>query len=588
MKQVIALYVSFHLILGVFSPYSLSANTGGVIKEECVELGNESYFPISDERGNVILTKKEFNRDCVLTKEVQGACLKWEEVNETFVIEADDYDAYRSRNHEGSMGSLLAMIGAYDQLEHLWSGWRGYCEKGTKTNFDWANDPMFWAGLAMSAAMSGMQGGGDTAMGDAFSNTMDIALEEAGEGFINQAQGYAIGAIAGIMEGVAKLSWENAGGCLLAGGFNMASDLLQYADATKAANSDDMCNPVDEFCGSTAEQTKESELMTIDKVQYDDLIDSNPDLAKYIIIINEENGILTIRYTHPNEMEGAENFNLAEMQKLKEDMAQLQLTVSTVITAGKMAACMTGISNPADQVIPTGTQGGEDRMSIKNGVKTGVSMIPSSAFDSLGPWGIAVKIALQIIVNFLFSFDKVDTCGDEEDAENAGKRHLKTYESKPHNLCYFLYDECVDNCGGAFLGMAKELRGYNYCCYDQILTKVLVVQLKAQLGRDWSNCTGITLRDLNFVSFRQCTSYEMQSGLDGGKEGLSKIGANKEGRPMPPELGGYDPQTTYQYKNKCIDLTEFKDYLKAQIGDNIDLSDFDSIFNDVKGQAGGL
>ncbi|WP_164699286.1 hypothetical protein [Aliarcobacter skirrowii] len=476
-------------------------------------------------------------------------------------------------------------MGAYDQLEHLWSGWKGYCEKGTKTNFDWANDPMFWAGLAMSAVLSGMEGGGDTAMGDTFSKTMDTALKEAGEGFLNQAKGYAIGAIAGVVEAYATLTWENAGSCLLAGGFNMASDVLQYADATRAENSDDMCNPVDEFCGSTAEQTKESELMTIDKAQYDDLIASNPDLAKYIIIINEENGILTIRYTHPNEMEGSENLNISEMEKLKEDMAQIQLTVSVVMTASKLASCMGGISNPSDQVIQTGTQSDEDRMSIKNGVKSGVSMIPA---EWLGPYGVAIKIALQILSNFLFSFDKVDTCGDEGDAENAGKRHLKTYESMPHNLCHFIYDECVDNCGGAFLGMAKELRGYNYCCYDQILTKVLVVQLKAQLGRDWSNCTGITLRDLNFVSFRQCSTAEMENGLDGGQEGISKIGANKEGRPMPPELGGYDPQSTFQYKNKCIDLGEFKEFLKAQIGDSIDLSDFDSIFEDTKGQAGGL
>lgn len=588
MKQLLAVYISLNLILGVFSPTSslLANQNGGVISEECVDLGNESYFPISDERGNIILTKKEFNRDCVLTKEVQGACIKWEQVNETFVIEADDYDAYRSRNHEGAMGSLLAQIGAYDQLEHLWSGWKGYCEKGTKTNFDWANDPMFWAGLAMSAAMSQMGGAqGQGSAGKAFNDAYKKAFEGAGKGMMDQAQAYIKGNLNGLIAGFGAMTLESITPCLIAGGFNLANDVLQYADATKAANSDDMCNNVDEFCGDTAEQTKESDIMTIDKVQYEDMIAQNPELAKYIIILNEENGILSIRYTKPNEMEGAEQMNLAEMQKMKEDMAQMQLTVSATISAAKIAMCATGKSGAADQVIQSGVQGDEDRMSVKNGVKTGVSMIPA---EWLGPYGVAIKIALQIVVNFLFSFDKVNTCDNEDDAENAGRRHLKTYESKPHNLCHFLYEECVDNCGGAFLGMAKELKGYHYCCYDQILTKVLVVQLKAQLGRDWSNCTGITLRDLNFVSFRQCTTHEMQNGIDGGKEGLAGIGSNKEGRPLPPEMGGYDPQTTYQYKNKCIDLTEFKEFLKNQIGDNIDLSDFDSIFNDVKGDAGGL
>jgi hypothetical protein len=576
MKKLLNIYLIFSLIF--INTLNLNASgMGGVINEECVDVGNESYFPISDERGNIILTKKEFNRDCTLTKEVQGACIKWEQVNETFIIEADDYDAYRSRNHEGGMGSLLSQIAAYDQLEHLWSGWKGYCEKGTKTNFDWANDPMFWAGLAMSAAMSQM-GGGENSFDKAFDATKK-SVEEAGGSMI---EAYTKGAIDGVVSGFANMTLESVTPCLIAGGFNLANDVLQYADATKAANSDDMCNNVDEFCGDTAEQTKESDIMTIDKVQYENMIASNPELAKYIIILNEENGILSIRYTKPNEMEGAEQMNLAEMQKMKEDMAQMQLTLSAAISTAKIASCAVGFSNASDQVLQSGVQGDEDRMSIKNGVKTGVSMIPSSAFDFAGPYGVAIKIALQIVVNFLFSFDKVNTCDNEDDAENAGRRHLKTYESKPHNLCHFLYEECVDNCGGAFLGLAKELKGYHYCCYDQILTKVLVVQLKAQLGRDWSNCTGITLRDLNFVSFRQCSNAEMQNGIDGGKEGLAGIGSNKEGRPLPPEMGGYDPQTTYQYKNKCIDLTEFKDFLKNQIGDSIDLSDFDSIFDDVE------
>ncbi|WP_323589446.1 hypothetical protein [Aliarcobacter butzleri] len=66
----------------------------------------------------------------------------------------------------------------------------------------------------------------------------------------------------------------------------------------------------------------------------------------------------------------------------------------------------------------------------------------------------------------------------------------------------------------------------------------------------------------------------MSSGIDGATEGI--------GDPS------YNPEETFQYKKKCIDLTEFKDYLKDQIGESIDLSDFDTIFSDVKGQAGSM
>ena len=76
----------------------------------------------------------------------------------------------------------------------------------------------------------------------------------------------------------------------------------------------------------------------------------------------------------------------------------------------------------------------------------------------------------------------------------------------------------------------------------------------------------------------------MKTGIDGGKEGLGNKGAGKNGGMKSAENGGYDPQSTFQYKNKCIDLTEFKEYLTAQIGDDIDLEDFNTIFDDIKGR----
>lgn len=603
-KKLMAMYISLNLIGGMISPYlEMSFNTplysANIIKEECVNTDTEEYFPISDERGNVILTKKEQNRDCVLTKEVQGACIKWEQVNENFVIDADQYDAYRSRNHEGAMGSLLAMIGAYDQLEHLWSGWKGYCEKGTKTNFDWASDPMFWAGLVASAIMGGSSDG--AAAGEAaFQKTLaeggtEIAAEQARKAAQDYAKGFladtALGkGIQGIQGSMTSAlgTWlgEKAGSCLMAGGFDMAKNLYQYAAPT--AKSDDKCDSVDEFCGDTEAQTEESDIITIDKQQYEDMIAQHPDFAEQITILSEENGVLTIRYKKPNEIEGSEGMNQAELQAMQEKMKQMQLAISTVVTAGKMAFCMSSYSGGAGQT--HNNQGGvkddgAGLFSVKNGIQTAVSMIPA---EWLGPYGVLIKAAITILVNFLFSFNDINSCTNEDDADEAGTRHKKTYESLPHNLCHFVFDECIDNCGGSFLGMAKELRGYHYCCYDQILTKVLVIQLKAQLGRGWEHCTGITLRDLNFVSFRQCTAAEKQNGIDGARPGISMIGANKEGKLRDAASGGYDPQTTFQYKNKCIDLTEFKDHLKAQIGDSIDLSDFDSIFSDVKGQAGSM
>lgn len=560
-------------ILSVLLAINLFATETGII-ENCKILGEQEFSPIADERGNMILTKKEFTRECTLTKKVQGACIKWETKTEEFVTSADDYDAYKSRNHEGSMGAMLAMIGAYDQIEHLWSGWKGYCEVGTKTNFDWASDPMFWAGLMMSTIMDGSAKGSNGMLGQGSDGFLSgTSFGEGVQGF-SKSSGELFSSYFG--ETVGNYMKESAGSCLMAAGFNMGRDL--YSSLT-TSESDDMCDPVDEFCGDKNEQTDEGDIITMDRQQYDDLIAQHPEYAQYIVILEEQDGVLSVRYKKANEMANANLDNQEEMDKLKDEMKKTQILINVGITSGKLVACL-GTQGAIGSSADTSDRG-SDAFSAKNGISTAVSAIPA---QYLGPYGALIKAALQVLVNFLYSFKDIDSCHDVDDADEAGARHAKTNRALPHDLCYFVYDQCVDNCGDAFLGLAKELRGYNYCCFDQILTKVLVVQIKAQLGRDWSHCTGVTLRDLNFVSFKQCSPEEMKTGIDGGKEGLGNKGSDKNGGMKSAKNGGYDPMETFQYKNKCIDLTEFKEYLTAQIGDDIDLEDFNSIFDDVKGR----
>ena len=617
MKKIITLFLSIQLIMNTLLPIyvsgisgntpssilnalnnvakagSLYASEGNIISEVCEDKGSKEFFHITDERGTIVLTKKEVNRDCILTKEVQGSCIKWETINEEFVIEADDYDGFRSQNHEGAMGSLLATIGAYDQLEHLWSGWKGYCEVGVKTDFDWASDPMFWAGLAASTIMDASSAGdvssanaaGDSARSQALGNgstraSADLAAKNASAAVMSETKGFladtALGEttrnvqsnISNFVGGSVLAPWvgEAAGKCLMASGFNLGRDLLSYAITS---DSDDMCDPVDEFCGDEEEQTEESDIFTIDRVDYNDLIAKDPEIAEFIIILDEDEGIITARYKKTNEMDGVEGMDESQLKELKEKMRQMQLFVSVGITVAKLAACAVSKGRISDTSDANSTATSEGLISVKSGISTLIGVIPA---QYLGPYGALVKAALQVALNLAYSFKSIDSCTDEEDAAEQGARHEKTQEALPHDLCYFKYSECVDNCGSGF-SIIPELTAFNYCCYDQILTKVIVVQLKAQLGRDWAHCTGITLRDLNFVSFRQCTATEQETGIDGGLE--DQPGAAE---------GEYDPTKTYQYKNKCVDLTEFKDYLKAQIGEDIDMSDFDSIFSDIKGQ----
>ena len=47
---------------------------------------------------------------------------------------------------------------------------------------------------------------------------------------------------------------------------------------------------------------------------------------------------------------------------------------------------------------------------------------------------------------------------------------------------------------------------------------------------------------------------------------------------------GYDLMNAFQYKYHCIDMTEFKDYLRDLIGEEIDMDQFEDYWNDLTRQ----
>lgn len=555
MKKLLSIFLSVSLI--GFS--NLSAVE--TVVEDCVVTSTEKFFPVGDERGVKVLTKTESNRDCNITKTIQGACIEWEQRIDKYTIKPTDYNVYRSNNNEGSVGSLFGMAGAYDQLEHLWSGWKGYCEEGTKTNFDWATDPMYWGMLAMSTALDYASAG--TGASSVASNATEEAAKTGLEKSLEAGLEAAKTAIQEMALQVGMKIGPAAAGCILSAGINMAGaayDYLRPADEVP-------CDPVDEFCTKAAEATEESDAITMDRQDYEDIIEANPEYAEYIIILDEEDGILTVRYKKPGEIDGAENLNLEQTKELEAKMKKIMLAVDTALVALKMATCI-GTSAFAGGTIIEGAGGGLNTnadhggspTSVANVASSAVGMVPSSI---MGPYGPLIKAGMQVAIDIATSFESIDSCGNNKDAIAQGTRHEKTQEALEYNLCHHVDTFCAEK--GLFGGCALD--AYDYCCYDQLLTKILVEQMKAQLGRDWAHCTGISLRDINFVSFRQCEDAEMSNGFDGSKR-----------------VGYYDPMQSFQYKNKCIDLTEFKEYLKAQMGEDIDMTDFDNLFNDIKTQ----
>jgi hypothetical protein len=252
---------------------------------------------------------------------------------------------------------------------------------------------------------------------------------------------------------------------------------------------------------------------------------------------------------------GADAASAAAEEEAKK-LQQIELVVDMAIVAGGMASCL--YTDGAVGGVQQQSANDPSRLSADTAINAGISLGAKLIPPPAGPIAAA---ALKILYAFATSFESIDSCSDEKDAQQMGSRHEKTQKALKYNLCRPLYDTCEDE----WLWGGCCLTGFHYCCYDQLLTKVLVEQIKAELGRDWSNCTGISIRDLNYISFEQCTQSEMADGLDGAHQyGID-----------------WDPKNAFQYKHKCMDLTEFKDYLQDIVGENIDQDQFEDFWNNL-------
>ena len=541
-----------------FSVSILMATEGNVVDKQCWQTSEEEFFPVGDTRGDYVLTQKVVKRDCNLTITVQGACKKWKTISESFKITPDTYDTYITNSNKDSMGQLLATINAYGQLDHLWSGWKGYCISGIKTDFSWMSDPMFWATMAASYALDSAnyesQMEAANASGASTVNAAEHAIDNTANEGISNTVGNSVNdwseSVASSVNKALGTSFNSAlGKCLLSYGVNMAQTLKNYM-----SNDEIGCDPVDEFCGDE-DNTADSadEILTMDTVKFNDMLDSNPDYQDYIVVISEENGVTTFRMKRPDEMPDFENANMDQAKEIQQKIKDMQFALSSAVNTGKFVTCVGTDGEYGMGADYQSSNGASGLLSVRTGINAAIAYAPVDPLTKLG-----LKLAVQLA----YSFQSVDSCNNREDAQAQGTRHLKTMESLPHGLCHFVEETCKDK----FLGNCI-LHGYHYCCYDQVLSRVLVEQIKAQLGRDWAHCTGITLRDLKYVSFRQCTAADKALGFDGAHH------------PWP-----YDPTGSYQYKAKCIDFTDLINYLKATVSSDIDINDFKEVFDDLDSQ----
>ena len=563
----------------------------------CTERSSTDFMPVGDTRGNSVLTKREVIRDCNLHKTIQGECIRWEEDNTTTYLSPSDYNTYDSKNYSDSLGSLYAALGSYDQFEHLWSGWKGYCEIGTKSDFSWAEDPMFWGSLAVSTVMAG-SAKGKFLDGTALGSGVQAAQETAGQAMGGLADSAMNGMVTDNVDNIAfdaaanvvsdvDIGWEaafdaaydsavstfyqNLGSCIINSGFNIAFSLYEFSQDTDSGLT---CDPVDEVCSEDAMESEQSDIQTMDEDDFNTLVESfenqepPEDIYDYIEIVNEENGIIAYRMKKLSQMDGVAQMDSSQLNELQDEIKEKALELSLAMNALALGSCLYGTGDAGVSEVG-GTE--SDRADLRTGLSAGIGF----AAQFMGPYGPIISATLKVLMYVATSYQSIDTCFDEDDAKEAGSRQEQTQKSLKFNLCHHVSTKCAEYSmlAGSFLQNDCVLDGYYYCCYDQIMTKILVEQLKAELGRDWAHCSGISIRDLNYVSFRQCRPSEMNDGthFDGAHQ-------------VCYDAGCYDPTQSFQYYYKCVDMTEFLEYLKATTDTDISMEDFEEFWNDITEQ----
>ncbi len=496
----------------------------------CELVSSQPFGYAGDVGGKRIYTKQEYVYECTDTKEKRTSCKTWEIQKEMIdVSQIDRTIYYQSENFQGSMGEMLAVVQGYDKINGLWSGWKGMCQDGVDDgNWDWADDPYFWAGMALDVLSAGAASEASSAAKSA--NDLGMSVR------------------------VAKKIKE-------------AAEVVQYATCAARASlsvsqmlenfyADDgvECDPFDEICNDDSVDESGGNIFTIPESKYNDLVENTPEVAEYLLVIeNNGAGVLTVKMIKPTSQVADTSTDEAKeaVRKQKETALKTEAAMMTF----QLAACIVGA-----------TEGGGGG-SADGGADSDIASTKNIVTSVVGAYNPLVGAAVTVVWNVYDSVTSdVDTCNDRDDAKAKGKRQEATYDSKAYGMCHFIEKE----------GMGKPENFnvqtmYYYCCYDDPSTRMIVEQVKAQFGKNWVHCTDISLTELSLVSFSSCDPDELDSSVNGVN--------------LPANATQAERNQAYQLTNKCIDTREYMAHLLKTFGGPdmlIDTTDIEEILEDLK------
>lgn len=495
----IRVQIKLLLSLYFFLVTIVSADGCGIVQEQ-------NYGAIGDTSGKDIFTKVEYTYECNTTRTSKGECIEWRvDSNRHMSLPEDKPVVFKDEDFTGGLGQMALIFAGYSQLDHIWSGWKGICYDGVLEDFGWVSDPMMWANM-LAQAMGADAGAG-----------------EGEEAFLDELSDYA---------GYAQ--------CTIQMGASIGEALQEYQE-------DEIpCDPIDEFCGDENDASDER-VMSVTREAYEKLVTENPDYAKYVKIVREEDGILIIKIIQPED--DTSHISAEEAAEAMKKIKEIMLAVKTAFIAYDAYNCYSTASGGVSNALGANT----------NDTNPTQSVIMGGISRSLSQMGcVPCSIGFTLIVNIVNSFNDVDTCSDENDAREQGQRHLATFSHKREKMCHFIRKETEE-------GIFFDLDKYFYCCYDDVFSRILAEQFKAQYAKNWNSCSDVTLKEIVNLKMSPC---KKTIGVD------------------PASLAwnaSYDKRkTTWQFQEKCVDFTELAQYLSEKFNVNINQDTIYDQLEDLK------
>ena len=512
-----------------FSSQSI-CETYCVIQKDCTSVGDANVGcdvtdtqysnPVTDYTGKTVYTQVYQSQKCTTKSTEQTGCDAYKITNAYNEVKYDTssigwrYSTY-SGLEEASTSILMT-----EQMQHIFSGWKGKCEHGMMFNNPF-NDPMkilSYAMMAYSAAGSDMFKGtsiGDAqkAVSDSFTE-MGNSIKSAFSSADTYADGWTSGATissqtstsvsASLSEQLTKYNtiWKTT----VTDGFDLT---LKWSAIAEAAIS--LAYPPKEDYTSADKLMKswmgsgEQDVASLAYVQCMASIGlSFPNLASWSA--GDGNGMspeLQDTTLNPIRLTDyqvsilvaatSETFVKATLMPIRvnnDSMTYIALTpimyyqAGQVVCGGKLAIAQ-NISTA--QATPAPTSGGANAGMVA--AKLAISTLPP-------PYNLVASVILDIVT----SFESGNACSDQEIAIKWGMDQFKTNQHLNFGQCHYISTNCAAKW---FWGKCMRKRN-NYCCYDQITTRVMMEGIKPQLGKDWSSCNDISINDLKNISFQPC------------------------------------------------------------------------------------